>query len=258
MNRFCIVKRNGVVKLFALLMFLSFFSYNSYSQQNEVHKQTLKFQRLLALIDAFYVEDVDLNKISEKAIVSMLAELDPHSVYISKEEVMEMNEPLEGGFFGIGIQFNILRDSLIVVATVPGGPSERVGLNAGDRIIEIDGENVAGVGLNNSGVRKRLKGEKGTIVEIKVKRSGTIEPLDFRIIRDKIPIHSLDAAYMLDSNTGYIKIARFAATTVQEFEEAVIKLKKQGMKDMVFDLTGNSGGYLGAAIGISDHFLNDE
>jgi len=252
------VKRNSVVKLFTLLVFLSFFSFNGYSQQKEVHRQTLKFQRLLALIDAFYVEDADLNKISEKAIVSMLSELDPHSVYVSKEEVMEMNEPLEGGFFGIGIQFNILRDSLIVVATVPGGPSERVGLSAGDRIVEIDGENIAGVGLTNSGVRKRLKGEKGTLVELKVKRSGAKELLDFRIIRDKIPLHSLDAAYMLDNKTGYIKIARFAATTVQEFEEAVRRLQKRGMRDLVFDLTGNSGGYLGAAIGISDHFLKDD
>lgn len=258
MSRFYKLTRDSLIKLFMLLVILSIFPYNGYSQHKEVHRQTLKFQRLLALIDAFYVEDADLNKISEKAIVSMLSELDPHSVYISKEEVMEMNEPLEGGFFGIGIQFNILRDTLIVVATVPGGPSERVGLNAGDRIVAIDGENVAGIGLTNSGVRKRLKGEKGTLVEVKVKRGSSVDPIDFRIIRDKIPIHSLDAAYMLDDKTGYIKIARFAATTVQEFESAVRELQKRGMKDLVFDLTGNTGGYLGAAIGISDHFLKDD
>ncbi len=139
---------------------------------NDVREQTLKFQRLAALIDAFYVDTVNLPKLTEDAIVKMLSDLDPHSVYISKEEMEDMNEPLEGGFFGIGIQFSILRDTLMVVSVVPGGPSEKVGLLDGDRIVEVNGENIAGVKLSNSAVRKKLKGEKGTLVRIKVLRNG--------------------------------------------------------------------------------------
>ena len=221
---------------------------------NQVRDQSIKYQRLMALIDAFYVDTVNLQKLTEDAIVKVLADLDPHSVYVTKEEVEEMNEPLEGGFFGIGIQFTLLKDTLVVVSVVPGGPSEKVGLHAGDRIVEIDGENIAGKKITNTDVRKRLKGEKGTPVNIKVLRDGDL--MDFRIIRDKIPIYSIDASYMLDKTTGYIKISRFAATTIEEFETAVRKLQAQGMKDMVLDLQGNGGGYMGAAIGISDHLLD--
>ncbi len=223
---------------------------------NDVREQTLKFQRLAALIDAFYVDTVNLPKLTEDAIVKMLSDLDPHSVYISKEEMEDMNEPLEGGFFGIGIQFSILRDTLMVVSVVPGGPSEKVGLLDGDRIVEVNGENIAGVKLSNSAVRKKLKGEKGTLVRIKVLRNG--ELLDFDIIRDKIPIHSVDAAYMLDKSVGYIKISRFSANTIEEFEESVVKLQAEGMKDLILDLQGNSGGYMGAAIGIGDNLLDDK
>lgn len=224
------------------------------SRENQVREQSVKYQRLMSLIDAFYVDTVNLHRLTEDAVVKVLSELDPHSVYISKEEVDEMNEPLEGGFFGIGIQFSILRDTLMVISVVPGGPSEKVGLLAGDRIVSVDGEDIAGKKLSNTDVRKRLKGEKGTIVNVGVLRGN--EPMDFRIVRDKIPIHSVDASYMLDKTTGYIRISRFAANTVEEFEEAVKKLQEKGMKDLVLDLQGNGGGYLGAAIGISDHFLD--
>lgn len=224
------------------------------NRENQVRDQSIKYQRLMALIDAFYVDTVNLHKLTEDAIVKVLADLDPHSVYISKEEVDEMNEPLEGGFFGIGIQFTILRDTLMVVSVVPGGPSEKVGLRAGDRIVVVDGEDIAGKKISNTEVRKRLKGEKGTPVNVKVLRDN--ELMDFRIIRDKIPIYSVDASYMLDKTTGYIKISRFAATTIEEFEAAVKKLQAQGMKDMILDLQGNGGGYMGAAIGISDHLLD--
>ncbi|MEG1737495.1 MAG: S41 family peptidase [Odoribacter sp.] len=222
-------------------------------RENQVKDQTIKYQRLMALIDAFYVDTVNLQQLTEDAIVKVLADLDPHSVYISKEEVEEMNEPLEGGFFGIGIQFTILRDTLMVVSIVPGGPSEKVGLLAGDRIIVVDGEQIAGKKLSNTDVRKRLKGEKGSVVNVGVLREN--ERMDFKIIRDKIPIYSIDASYMLDKTTGYIKISRFAATTIEEFETAVKKLQAEGMKDMVLDLQGNGGGYMGAAIGISDHLM---
>lgn len=225
-------------------------------RDNQVREQAVKYQRLMALIDAFYVDTVSLHKLTEDAIVKVLADLDPHSVYISKEEVDDMNEPLEGGFFGIGIQFSILRDTLMVVSVVPGGPSEKVGLLSGDRIISVDGENIAGIKISNTDVRKRLKGTKGSVVNVGVLRGN--EPLDFRIVRDKIPIYSVDASYMLDKNTGYIRISRFAATTIEEFEAAMKKLLAQGMKDLVLDLQGNGGGYMGAAIGISDHLLGDK
>lgn len=223
---------------------------------NQVKEQGQKYQRLMALIDAFYVDTVNLSKLTEDAVIKVLADLDPHSVYISKEEVDEMNEPLEGGFFGIGIQFTLLHDTLMVVSIVPGGPSEKVGLLAGDRIVSVNGENIAGKKISNTDVRKRLKGEKGTVVNVGVLRKN--DKMDFRIVRDKIPIYSIDAAYMLDKTTGYIKLSRFAATTIEEFEEAVKKLQAQGMKDMILDLQGNGGGYMGAAVGISDNLLGDK
>lgn len=229
-----------------------------YAQRDgeQVKNQSLKYQRLMALIDAFYVDTVNLQKLTEEAVVKVLSELDPHSVYISKEEVEEMNEPLEGSFFGIGIQFTILRDTLMVVSVVPGGPSESVGLLAGDRILTVDGQNIAGIKLSNTDVRKRLKGEKGSIVKVGVLRKE--EKMDFNIVRDKIPLHSVDASYMLDKSTGYIKISRFAANTIDEFEEAIKKLQAEGMKDLVLDLQGNVGGYMGAAIGICDNLLQDK
>ena len=244
------------ILILGLLLFITGFQAEkviAQNRENQVRDQSVKYQRLMALIDAFYVDTVNLHRLTEDAIVKVLADLDPHSVYISKEEVDEMNEPLEGGFFGIGIQFTILRDTLVVVDVVSGGPSEKVGLQAGDRIVVVEGENIAGKKLSNTEVRKRLKGEKGTPVNIKVLRGK--ELMDFRIIRDKIPIYSIDVSYMLDKTTGYIKVSRFAATTVEEFEKALKELQAQGMKDLVLDLQGNGGGYMGAAIGISDHLL---
>lgn len=248
------MKRLLILGLILLLAGIHTGNVMAQNRENQVRDQSIKYQRLMALIDAFYVDTVNLHKLTEDAIVKVLADLDPHSVYISKEEVDEMNEPLEGGFFGIGIQFTILRDTLMVVSVVPGGPSEKVGLRAGDRIVVVDGEDIAGKKISNTEVRKRLKGEKGTPVNVKVLRDN--ELMDFRIIRDKIPIYSVDASYMLDKTTGYIKISRFAATTIEEFEAAVKKLQAQGMKDMILDLQGNGGGYMGAAIGISDHLLD--
>jgi carboxyl-terminal processing protease len=220
-----------------------------------VKNQAIKYQNLIALIDAFYVDTVNVEKLTEDAIIQVLAKLDPHSMYISREEVKEMNEPLQGSFSGIGIQFNILRDTLMVVTTVPGGPSEKVGLRAGDRIVKIDGDNVAGVGLKNSGVRKRLRGEKGTVVTVYVKRKREKEILEFVITRDKIPIHSLDAAYMVDETTGYIKLNRFAATTGKEFYDAMVDLKSRNMENLVLDLRGNGGGYMSSAIEIVDQLM---
>ena len=173
----------------------------------------MKFGRLLRLVDSYYVDSTKVGDLTEKAIVEVLRNLDPHSVYISKAEVEKMNEPLQGNFEGVGISFNVFRDTLMVVTTVPGGPSEKVGLRAGDRIIQVDAKVIANIGLKNTDVYDLLRGKKGTKVELKVKRKGEPNVLEFTVIRDKIPINSLDASYMLNENTGYIKLNKFSATT---------------------------------------------
>lgn len=225
-------------------------------QAQDVQADMIKFGRLLRLIDSYYVDTTNVDKLTEDAIVDVLGKLDPHSVYISKEEVEKMNEPLVGSFEGIGISFNILRDTLMVVTTIPGGPSEKVGLMPGDRIMVVDGKPIAGIGLQNSDVMDMLRGDKGTRVDLKVQRKREADLLDFTIIRDKIPLFSLDASYMLDDNTGYIKINRFAATTTEEFDNAITELKQNpGLENLVLDLRGNGGGYLKKAIELADQFL---
>jgi carboxyl-terminal processing protease len=196
--------------------------------------------------------------LTEKAIIEVLKNLDPHSTYISAKDVKEMNEPLNGNFEGIGVQFNLLRDSIIIVEPIGGGPSEKVGIRAGDRILTIDQEKVTGINISTSGVRSRLMGAKGTKVNITVYRKGSKDILDFTIIRDKIPILSVDASYMLDKETGYIKLNKFAATTEKEFSDAVTNLKKNNMKNLVLDLRGNGGGYMLAATQLADKFFSDE
>lgn len=240
-----------IILIFTCLSFLS-----TYGQVEDMAVK--KIETVLNFIDQFYVEDVDRDEIAEKAIKNMLKDLDPHSVYISKEEVAEMNEPLVGNFEGVGIQFNILEDTIIVVATIPGGPSEKVGVLAGDKIVIIDKENVAGIGIANKGVVERLRGAKDTEVEVEIKRDGSKKLLDFKIVRDKIPIFSIDAAYMVNETIGYIKISRFAAKTPEEFLEALNKLKDAGMTDLIIDLKGNSGGYLNAAFTMTDELLEKD
>jgi len=226
--------------------------------QEIVQKNQLKFARLLRLVDGYYVDSANVDKLTENAIVSLLGELDPHSTYISKEEVDKMNEPLKGNFEGIGISFNIYKDTLLVNTTISGGPSEKVGLRPGDRIIEVDSKPIAGIGLKNTDVFDLLRGKKGTEVNLRILRKSNPELLDFKIIRDKIPIFSLDASYMLDESTGYIKLNKFSATTTEEFIAAMKKLKQQNLENLVLDLRGNGGGYLKSAIEISDQFLNDD
>lgn len=241
--------------LFPLVILLFLFNASSYGQL--FNDEVYKFSKVLGYIDNFYVDSVDKEKLVEDAVIEMLKKLDPHSVYISKEDVKKMNEPLEGSFEGIGVQFNILNDTLMVVSPISGGPSEKVGIIAGDRILKIDEENVAGIGLTNQMVFDRLKGKKGTKVIVEIKRRGVNKPLDFEIIRDKIPIFSVDASYMVDAkqNVGYIKINRFAATTMKEYKEAVNKLREQGAENLIIDLTNNGGGYLNMAHELADEFL---
>lgn len=222
----------------------------------EVQDNAMKFGRLLRLVDSYYVDSTKIGDLTEKAIVEVLRNLDPHSVYISKEEVEKMNEPLQGNFEGVGISFNVFRDTLMVVTTIPGGPSEKVGLRAGDRIVQVDAKKIASIGLKNTDVYDLLRGKKGTKVDLKIKRKGELNILDFTVIRDKIPINSLDASYMLNENTGYIKLNKFSATTTSEFYDAIKALKSSSkLNSLVLDLRGNGGGYLTAAIELADQFL---
>ena len=202
-----------------------------------------------------YVDETDADKLVESAIMGMLEELDPHSTYSNAEEVKKMNEPLQGNFDGIGIQFNIAEDTLFVIQPVSGGPSEKVGIRAGDRIIMVNDTLIAGVKMTTDDITRRLKGPKGTKVDVKVVRRGVDEPLSFTIKRDKIPVYSLDASYMITPKIGYIKINRFGATTYEEFMDALASLKGQGLQDLILDLQGNGGGYLNAAIDIAYEFL---
>lgn len=219
------------------------------------NEEVYKFSKALSIIEQYYVDSIDRQKLVEEAIKGMLKDLDPHSVYISKEDVQKMNEPLQGSFEGIGIQFNILSDTLVVVSPIAGGPSEQVGLLAGDRIVKIDNDNVAGIGITNEMVYDRLRGTKGTKVNVGIKRHGVNSILEYEIIRDKIPIYSLDASYMIDASAGYIKLNRFSATTMTEYKEAITKLKKKGAQHLILDLTNNGGGYLNTAFELADEFL---
>lgn len=223
--------------------------------QNDLGKSMQKFKEVLTMIDRNYVDEVNTDELVEEAIVNMLSHLDPHSAYISAEDKIRANEDLQGNFEGIGIEFNIFKDTIVVVSPLSGGPSEAVGLLSGDRIIQVDGKNVAGVGFTNRDVQKHLKGPKGSNVEVTVKRKGRKEPIVFSIIRDKIPQHSVDVSYMVDKEIGYIKVSRFSATTYDEFKEALLGLKEQGLKKLVLDLQGNPGGYMNHAINMADDFL---
>jgi carboxyl-terminal processing protease len=240
------------------ILIVSLFLFTITASSQVLNEGTFKFGRTLSLIDAFYVDSANLDMLTEKAIVEVLKNLDPHSTYISAKDVKEMNEPLNGNFEGIGVQFNLLRDSIIIVEPISGGPSEKVGIRAGDRILTIDQEKVTGINITTTGVRSRLMGPKGTKVNITIYRKGVKDILDFTIIRDKIPIYSVDASYMLDKETGYIKLNKFAATTEKEFSDAVANLKKSNMKNLVLDLRGNGGGYMLAATQLAEKFFSDQ
>lgn len=227
------------------------------SKAQAFDKNMQKVQMAWQLINTFYVDSVNQDTMGEEAVIGMLKSLDPHSTYISAKEVEAMNEPLVGSFDGVGIEFNIHNDTLLVITPIAGGPSEKVGIKAGDRIISINDTIVAGIGLKNSDVMKKLRGPKGTIVNMMVLRRGENELIQFTVIRDKIPIFSVDAAYMATPSIGYIKINRFAATTTDEFISALKKLIASKAESLILDLRGNGGGYLNAAIDIADELLDN-
>lgn len=206
-------------------------------------------------ISEFYVDSVKEDKLVEDAIRGMLDKLDPHSTYTTAEETKEMTEPLKGGFSGIGISFNIKQDTLYVISLVTGGPSERVGLLPGDRIITVNDTTVAGVNMKSNDIRKRLMGPKGSLVRVGVRRPGRPSIMQFGITRDNIPLYSVDASYMVDPATGYIRLSRFAESTPDEFDAALAKLGKLGMKNLIIDVSDNGGGYLQAVANLANHFL---
>ncbi|AKP51817.1 S41 family peptidase [Cyclobacterium amurskyense] len=228
------------------------------TDRNDLKSAIYKLQEIITYINRDYVDSVDTNELVEFGIEKMLGKLDPHSSYIPAKDAALAKSQLEGEFDGIGIEFGILRDTIYVVSPLTGGPSEKIGLQSGDQIIKVDGETVAGTGVTNRDVFDLLRGPKGSQVEIAIKRKRVSELLDFNITRDKIPQYSVNASYMIDDQTGYIKITRFAANTHEEFRNALQELKAEGMKRLIMDLQGNPGGYMGAAINIADEMLKDK
>ncbi len=214
-----------------------------------------KVNEMIRFIDQNYVDTVNPEKLQEEAITGMLLSLDPHSLYIPASEFKDANDPLMGNFDGIGVQFRIEHDTVMVINTVSGGPSEKLGILAGDRIVKVDDKNIASIKITNELVMKKLKGPKGTKVKVTIYRRGLKKPIDFTIIRDVIPTWSVDISYAVNKNTGYLKLSKFSATTHDELVKALQDLKKQGVTKLILDLRGNSGGYLNEAIAVADEFL---
>ena len=211
--------------------------------------------KVFYLIENNYVDTVNVEKLQVEAVTHVIDQMDPHSEYFEPEVLEEVNEDLQGSFEGIGVTFRIEKDTVTIISTIKGGPSEKCGIMAGDRIVYVGDSLIAGVGIINNKVMKLLKGPRGTKVDVKMFRRGVPELLDFTITRDVIPTYSVDVAYMLNETTGYIKLEKFIATTHKEFVNAVKKLQKQGMKELIFDLRNNGGGYLSEAVEIADEFL---
>ena len=228
------------------------------AQSDEQREGIQKFGTALQIINFAYVDSVDSPDLVASAIKQMLKELDPHSAYISKEDVERVNEPLEGSFDGIGVTFQLFNDTILVVSPVPGGPSDKLGIFGGDKIVKIDGISAVGEKINNEYVMERLRGKKGTTVSVSIKRAGKKELIDFDIVRDKIPLNSIDATYMAAPEIGYIKLTRFSKTSMDEFRESLQELRQEGMQDLILDLRSNSGGYLNIAVELSDEFLPDD
>lgn len=248
------------MKLIAALMILMLMQASLLTaqsgQKSDPKETSQKIAAALFYIENFYVDSVKPPKLVENAIINMLKELDPHSAYLSKEEIDAANEPLEGSFEGIGVTFQLHKDTILIVSPVPGGPSDKLGIQAGDKIIKINGEEAFGTKVNNKFVMDRLRGKKGSTVKISILRSGRKDLIDYTIVRDKIPINSVDASFMLPGKTGYIKLNRFSKTSMEEFHASMSQLGAQGMENLILDLRSNSGGFLNTAVELSDEFLD--
>jgi len=246
--------KSKIIFVFTIITLLSY--NNVFGQDNEVYYK--KLEEVFKYIDQYYVDSVNMETTITKIIISTLKDLDPHSTYISKENVAELNQSLEGSFEGVGIYYNIIHDTLVVISSIPEGPAEKVGIKAGDRIVKIENEIIAGIGINNDMVKLRLQGKKGSTVNMTIKRKNVENLLDFSVTRDKIPIYSIDASYMIDDEIGYIKLNKFSATSITEFNLAMEKLDKQNIKHLILDLRDNGGGYLNTAVDLADQFLKRE
>jgi len=238
--------------LFTLLFFQNCWSQDA----NKTAASAQKYAEVLYNVERFYVDSPDAQKLTETAIVALLEALDPHSTYIPKEDLDDAQMAINGSFVGIGVRFQVIKDTINIVATIAGGPSEKLGILPGDQIVEVDGQKVAGIGIKNDQVRQKLMGDFGTKVKVTISRKGKL--LDFNITRDKIPVFSVDAAYMIDKEIGYIKLNSFSKTTVQEVQNALLDLKELGMKSLIFDFQGNGGGLLDAAHKLADEFLSGD
>lgn len=241
-----------VIVLIALSVFIGM-KIQDVRSDDKISGQIKKFSEVLNITSRYYVDDVDSQKLTEEAIKGMLANLDPHSVYIDAEQLKRVNEDFQGSFEGIGVEFDVINDTLTVVSPISGGPSEKLGIQAGDKIIKIDG--ISAVKIAREEVPKKLRGPKGTKVVVTINRAGNPQPLEFEITRDKIPLYSVDASFIYGDGIGYIKVSRFAATTYDEFVQALEKLKSQGMKKLLIDLRGNPGGYLDQSFKMASLFI---
>ena len=232
---------------------------SNYSEKHfYIYPRADKLNNILNYIEKEYVDKISKKDLVEKTIPKLLEELDPHSLYIPARDLLKANEPLEGNFSGIGIQFNVLNDTLVVINTVANGPSEKAGILAGDRIIKVDDEMVAGVNMPSDSIVKRLRGPKGSKVNVEVLRRDVDELLTFNIIRDNIPLYSVDVGYIITKDIGYIKINNFSRTTYEEFVAAYSELRSQGLEKLILDVRNNGGGYMNAAVNIADQFLGDK
>jgi len=226
---------------------------NTAASGDDVFDNVKKFNEALTLVQKNYVDDVSTDKLTEAAIKGMLAQLDPHSTYITQDQLKRINEDFQGSFDGIGVEFDIVNDTITIITPISGGPSEALGILAGDKIVKIDGVNA--IGMTREDVPKKLRGPKGTKVVVSISRGGSPNLIDFEITRDKIPLYSVDASFMINDEVGYARVTRFSATTYDELNKSLAEMKKQGMKKLVLDLRNNPGGYLDQAFKISSMFI---
>ncbi len=248
-----------IVIIFALGMWIGKQYQFSDTKENPLFGSNYgKIEQLIFQLENNYVDEVNVDSLVEGSIQHILDQLDPHSTYISSKEMLQVTESMQGNFDGIGIEYQIQNDTIRVVTPISGGPSEKLGIKSGDCIIKVDTIQVAGIGITNKDVVENLRGERGSKVRVLIKRPGTKDPIEFDIIRDKIPIHSVDVAYMLDDQIGYIKINRFSATTYEEYLNSFKELAEEGMEKLILDLRNNPGGYLHTAIDLTDEFLSDK
>lgn len=247
------------IKTLALILFSILLINNSFAQTNKSFEPNrVKMERFLRVLDNFYVDTLDFNKLVEVGVKKMMDDLDPHSIYTTAKDVQASREPLKGSFDGIGVTFQIVKDTINIIEVIIDGPSEKVGLLPGDKIIKVDTMMACGKHINNNWVRDHLRGKKGTKVSLWIKRGKNPELTEYVVTRGKIPMYSINVSFMVDNKTGYIKLDRFAQTSPNEFETALNKLKAEGMEDLIFDLRGNGGGYLNVAFYIASQFIEHD